>query len=154
MSVLAWGPRQQDSLLALQKYDICHRLELLLYKGTGSFPIFAETVELLTEFYTPAFERIPPPEADQESFVICGRLRASSLCAPGPKNTIRSKWPTASGRSVLLPDPMWARIQLPDEGETGFIWCACGAGMTCTGLMGIWYLLGTILTHGSFRPKR
>ena len=51
VSVLAWGPRKQDSLLATQKYDICHRLELI-YKGTGSFPIFAASIELLAEFYT------------------------------------------------------------------------------------------------------
>ena len=91
VSVLAWGPRKQDSLLATQKYDICHRLELI-HKGTGSFPIFAASVELLAEFYTPAFERIPPPEADQESFVIVGDS-ALALCTPGnQRNTIKAKY--------------------------------------------------------------
>ena len=90
VSVLAWGPRKQDSLLATQKYDICHRLELI-YNGTGSFPIFPSSIELLAEFYTPAFERIPPPEEVQESFVIVGDS-ALALCTPGnQRGTIRTK---------------------------------------------------------------
>ena len=100
----------------MQKYDICHRLELL-YKGTGSVPIFPATVELLAEFYTPAFERIPPPEADQESFVIVGdsALALSERWGPRIQSVRSGAASTASRRSVL-----WARIQLPDEGETGF----------------------------------
>ena len=143
VSVLAWGPRKQDSLLATQKYDICHRLELI-YKGTGSFPIFAASVELLAEFYTPAFERIPPPEAEQESFVIVGDS-ALALCTPGnQRGTIRAKYTCldrlreecARSRSYIgstVMDMHWgkdlqtlingiyrARIQLPDEGESGY----------------------------------
>ena len=140
VSVLAWGPRKQDSLLATQKYDICHRLELI-HKGTGSFPIFAASVELLAEFYTPAFERIPPPEADQESFVIVGDS-ALALCTPGnQRNTIKAKYTClweecAKSRSCIgstVMDMHWgkdlqtlingiyrARIQLPDEGESGY----------------------------------
>ena len=143
VSVLAWGPRKQDSLLATQKYDICHRLELI-YKGTGSFPIFAASIELLAEFYTPAFERIPPPEAEQESFVIMGDS-ALALCTPGnQRGTIRAKYTCldrlreecARSRSYIgstVMDMHWgkdlqtlingiyrARIQLPDEGESGY----------------------------------
>ena len=143
VSVLARGPRKQDSLLATQKYDICHRLELI-YNGTGSFPIFAETVELLAEFYTPAFKRIPPPEVDQESFVIVGDS-ALALCTPGnQRNTIKAKHTCIDrlreecartrprvGSTVM--DMRWgkdvqtlingvfrAKIQLPDEGASGF----------------------------------
>ena len=143
VSVLAWGPRKQDSLLATQKYDICHRLELI-YKGTGSFPIFAASIELLAELYTPAFERIPPPEAEQESFVIVGDS-ALALCTPGnQRGTIRAKYTCldrlreecARSRSYIgstVMDMHWgkdlqtlingiyrARIQLPDEGESGY----------------------------------
>ena len=143
VSVLAWGPRKQDSLLATQKYDICHRLELI-HKGTGSFPIFAASVELLAEFYTPAFERIPPPEADQENFVIVGDS-ALALCTPGnQRNTIKAKYTCldrlreecAKSRSCIgstVMDMHWgkdlqtlvngiyrARIQLPDESESGY----------------------------------
>ena len=90
VSVVAWGPRKQDPLLATQQYDICHRLGLL-YQGTGSFPIFPKTVELLAEFYTPAFERISPPDVETESFAIVGDS-ALALCVAGnQKNTIKSK---------------------------------------------------------------
>ena len=143
VSVLAWGPRKQDSLLATQKYDICHRLELI-YKGTGSFPIFPSSIELLAEFYTPAFERIPPPEAVQENFVIVGDS-ALALCTPSnQRGTIRAKHTCIDRlreecgktrpyiRSTVM-DMHWgkdlqtlingiyrARIQPPDEGESGY----------------------------------
>ena len=54
---------QEAGDTASHAYDICHRLELL-DKGTGSYPVFPESVGLFAEFYTPAFERIPPPEAE------------------------------------------------------------------------------------------
>ena len=106
-------------------------------QALGSYPIFAETVELLAKFYTPAFERIPPPEVDQESFVIVGDS-ALALCTPGnQRNTIRAKHTCIDrlrpyvGSTVM--DTRWgkdlqtlingvhrARIQLPDEGVPGF----------------------------------
>ena len=159
VSVLAWGPRKQDSLLATATQK---RLELI-YKGTGAYPIFAETVELLAEFYSPAFERIPPLEVDQESFVIVGDS-APALCTPGnQRNTIRAKHTCIDrlreecarsrpyvGSTVM--DMRWGKgIQLPDEGVSSS-WC--GAGMTSTEPTGTSASHGATRILGSRRPRR
>ena len=177
VSVLAWGPRKQDSLLATQKYDICHRLELI-YHGSGSFPIFADSVELLAEFYTPAFERIPPPEADQESFVIVGDS-AMALCTPGnQRNTIKAKCTCLDrlreecartrpyvGSTVM--DMRWgkdlqtlingvyrARIQFLTKANLASTSCWFGAETMSTVPTGILASHGTMCTPGSCRPRR
>ena len=113
MAVVGWGPRAQSAFDVSKPYDLCYRVTEMEH-GLSDRPLHTDVVQLLGGFYTPAFERIPPPPTMKSQVLIIGDS-SLALCTHKGGRAINKMTFQGPLRDVLSHDPRVTEVNVMME---------------------------------------